>query len=145
MKDKVYVCDGLKDLSRVAASLIEDYPENNVFAVYGKMGAGKTTLIQAFCKYLGVEDKVVSPTFTIVNEYIKDGIQPVYHFDFYRIKNDIEAMDIGYEEYLYSGNYCFIEWPEKIEKLLPDKYVYLAIEEGERKDVRLIWHSLVSL
>ena len=144
MSDK-YVCNGLEDLSWIAKSIIEHYTEAKVFAVYGKMGAGKTTLIKEICKYIGVKDKVISPTFTIVNEYIRNDQQSVYHFDFYRIESEEEAMDIGYEEYFFSDNYCFIEWPEKVEKLLPDKYVYILLEEGEREDMRWIGHRLVSL
>ena len=77
------------------------------------MGAGKTTLIQAICHFLGSEDYVTSPTFALINEYTQKDLSPVYHFDFYRIKDIEEVFDIGYEDYLYSGNYCFIEWPEK--------------------------------
>lgn len=91
------------------------------------MGAGKTTLIKSLCKYLGSNDNITSPTFAIVNEYTgKNG--SIYHFDFYRLKTQTEALDIGFEEYLYSGNYCFIEWPEKIPDLLPNKYISIKIE-----------------
>ena len=90
------------------------------------MGAGKTTLIKDLCNVLGVAGETTSPTFSIVNEYEgQDG--PVYHFDFYRLKDQSEALDMGYEEYFYSGNYCFIEWPEKIANLIPDSYTGVRI------------------
>lgn len=98
-----------------------------ILLFYGEMGAGKTTFIKAFCKVLGVEDNVSSPTFSIVNEYAyPEGI--IYHFDCYRLKNQTEALDLGMEEYLYSGNYCLIEWPEKIPDLLPENYLSISIE-----------------
>lgn len=91
------------------------------------MGAGKTTLIKTLCECLGTKEPVTSPTFSIVNEY--DGTQgKIYHFDFYRLKNQTEALDMGYEEYFYSGHYCFIEWPEKIAGLFPPHYIRINIE-----------------
>jgi len=91
------------------------------------MGAGKTTLIKSLCEYLGVTEPVTSPTFSIVNEYqARDS--KIFHFDFYRLKNETEALDLGYEEYFYSGAYCFIEWPEKIPNLLPEHYIRIKIE-----------------
>lgn len=109
----------------------------NVFAFYGKMGAGKTTFIKALCDALGVDDVVNSPTFAIVNEYHSAVLEgPVYHFDFYRIKHVEEAFDIGTDDYFYSGAPCFIEWPELIEPLLPDNAVRVEIQEmpdGRRK------------
>jgi tRNA threonylcarbamoyladenosine biosynthesis protein TsaE len=115
----------------VAKSILNDFGDNRIFALYGKMGAGKTVLIQHFCKILGVEDVVNSPTFAIVNEYTTKEGEPVFHFDFYRMEKPEEAYDIGYEEYIYSGNYCFLEWPEKISELLPGTFVYISIEENE--------------
>ena len=110
-----------------AASEILSFESNNrVFLFYGDMGAGKTTLIKSLCSKLGSADNITSPTFAIVNEYT--GPNTIYHFDFYRLKNQSEAMDIGFEEYLYSGNYCFIEWPEKIPDLLPLHYVTVSIQ-----------------
>ncbi len=98
-----------------------------ILLFYGEMGAGKTTFIKAFCRVLGVEDNVSSPTFSIVNEYAyPEGI--IYHFDCYRLKNQTEALDLGIEEYLYSNNYCLIEWPEKIPDLLPENYLRISIE-----------------
>ena len=91
------------------------------------MGAGKTTFIKAICQYLGVKEHATSPTFSIVNEYVgTEG--KIYHFDFYRLKNETEALDMGYEEYFYSGSYCFVEWPEKIPNLLPDHYIRVSVE-----------------
>jgi tRNA threonylcarbamoyladenosine biosynthesis protein TsaE len=118
--DGVFESFTLDQLSQVARKLIETYPDKRVFAVYGAMGAGKTTFIKSVCKELNVTDIVGSPTFSIINQYqTRDG-NPIYHFDFYRMKKPEEAFDIGYEEYLYSGNYCFLEWPEIIENLLPE-------------------------
>jgi tRNA threonylcarbamoyladenosine biosynthesis protein TsaE len=94
------------------------------------MGAGKTTLIKSLCAGLGVTDEVTSPTFSIVNEYAGAN-GPVYHFDFYRLKEQGEALDMGYEEYFFSDNYCFIEWPEKIAGLIPDQYTGIRIEVSE--------------
>ena len=91
------------------------------------MGAGKTTLIKALCESLGTAEPVTSPTFSIVNEYIGES-RKIYHFDFYRLKNQTEALDLGYEEYFYSGAYCFIEWPEKIPDLLPEHYISVQIQ-----------------
>jgi len=91
------------------------------------MGAGKTTLIKSLCECLGVKEPATSPTFSIVNEY-QGGSSKIYHFDFYRLKNQSEALDLGYEEYFYSGSYCFIEWPEKIPDLWPDHYIRVDIQ-----------------
>jgi tRNA threonylcarbamoyladenosine biosynthesis protein TsaE len=113
----------------VAKKLLMIFKDKKMFAFSGKMGAGKTTFIKHLCKQLGAGDIAVSPSFSIVNEYTtKDG-NTLYHFDFYRIKDIKEVFDIGYEEYFYSGNYCFIEWPEKIKELLPDNCVYIRIED----------------
>ena len=116
------------DLNNIAQQILDFAKEERIFLSYGEMGAGKTTLIKALCEQLGVEGAVSSPTFSIVNEYAgKNG--RVYHFDFYRLKTQTEALDMGYEEYFYSGDYCFIEWPEKIPDLLPENYVSIAISE----------------
>ncbi|MBQ8455164.1 MAG: tRNA (adenosine(37)-N6)-threonylcarbamoyltransferase complex ATPase subunit type 1 TsaE [Bacteroidaceae bacterium] len=118
----------LEDIASAAQKFVDEMGENCVFAFYGKMGAGKTTFIKAICEALGVKDVVASPTFAIVNEYADATGQPVYHFDFYRIKNLREAVDIGCEDYFYSGFPCFIEWPELIEELLPEDTVRVNIE-----------------
>lgn len=118
----------INELQKIAKKLIDTFPDEKIFALYGKMGAGKTTFIQAICKVLGSADNVISPTFAIINEYSTKTNDPIFHFDFYRINNMSEAFDLGYEDYFYSGNYCFIEWPEKIEPLLPENIVEIKIE-----------------
>ncbi len=116
----------ISDLSSSASAII-NYAENQkIFLFYGDMGAGKTTLIKTLCEHLAVDEPVTSPTFSIVNEY-KAGTKTIFHFDFYRLKNQTEALDLGYEEYFYSGAYCFVEWPEKIPDLLPDHYIRVQI------------------
>lgn len=141
MKKTVIVRD-LKELPEVAKTILRDLGEHRVVALFGKMGSGKTTLIKSLCKALDVQDVVSSPTFALVNEYQTALGDPVYHFDFYRIETIEEVFDIGYEEYIYSGNYCFIEWPEMIESLLPESYVRLDIEE-EAAGVRKISYGVV--
>lgn len=124
----------IKDISEIAEAakkFVAAMGDRTVFAFYGKMGAGKTTFIKAVCEELGVQDVINSPTFAIVNEYMDGEGEPIYHFDFYRIKNQQEVLDIGYEDYVYSGNVCFMEWPELIENLLPDDAVKVTIEEEE--------------
>lgn len=117
-------------------NLLKDHEPHRVFAFDGQMGAGKTTFIKKLCEEMGTLDVVNSPTFAIVNVY--DVERPykgeVYHFDCYRLKDIREAMDFGAEEYLYSGNYCFIEWPEMIEALLPEDTVWVKIEPQENGD-----------
>ena len=118
-------------LPQVAAQLLSTFPNDRFFAFFGAMGVGKTTLIKELCAQLGVRDNVCSPTFAIINEYKERHGNSVYHFDFYRIKSIQEAYDIGYEEYFYSGDYCFTEWAEKIEELLPERHVRVDIVEKE--------------
>lgn len=117
----------LDELDATAQSILNFAPHNRIFIFYGDMGAGKTTLIKSICKALGVTDNISSPTFAIVNEYRADS-NTIYHFDFYRLKTETEAMDMGFEEYLYSGNYCLIEWPEKVPELLPESYISIKIQ-----------------
>jgi len=116
----------VSELSAVAEQLIYFANGANFFIFEGEMAAGKTTFIKALCETLGVKDVVSSPTFSIVNEYESPN-GAIYHFDFYRLKNLREAFDIGYEDYFYSNNYCLVEWPEKVEELLPEQYVKVAI------------------
>lgn len=115
------------ELPKAAQALLNAYPDARVFAFYGQMGAGKTTFIKAVCKELGVPDIVQSPTFALINEYLTSEGRSVFHFDFYRIKKAEEAFDIGYEDYIYSGNYCLIEWPELVKGLLPEDAVKVHI------------------
>ncbi len=109
----------IEDLAEAAHWLLESWP-GRILAVEGEMGVGKTTFIKVLCKTLGVTDRVSSPTYSLVNEYFSTTEGPVYHFDFYRLEDPSEALDMGLEDYLDSGHYCFMEWPEKVENLLPD-------------------------
>jgi tRNA threonylcarbamoyladenosine biosynthesis protein TsaE len=124
----------VKGLKQVAKRLLSEFPGQRVFAFYGKMGAGKTTFIQAICEALGTGDNVTSPTFAIINEYKTKDLSSIFHFDFYRIKDIEEAFDLGYEDYLYSGAYCFIEWPGKIGPLLPKQIVEVNIEADDKEN-----------
>ena len=124
--DMDYKVNQLADLPEAAASLLTNFPLDRIFLFFGEMGSGKTTFIKALCTELGVTDTVASPTYSIVNEY-QSPKGKVYHFDFYRLKNETEALDMGYEEYFYDGSYCFIEWPEKIENLWPPEFVKVNI------------------
>jgi len=126
----------LDTIHEAAKVFVKEMGEGKVFAFYGKMGAGKTTFIKALCEVLGVEDVITSPTFAIINEYTDGKGDPIYHFDFYRIKKLEEVYDMGYEDYFYSGNLCLLEWPELIEDILPENVIKVTIEEqpdGTRK------------
>jgi len=122
--------ENISELDTAAAWLIENTREQRVYLFQGEMGAGKTTFIKAICNYLGVNGTTSSPTFSIVNAYDSPHGE-LYHFDFYRLKDELEAYDLGYEEYFYAGNYCFIEWPEKIPNLIPEEAVYVEIRALE--------------
>lgn len=120
----------LDQIHEAAKEFVAAMGENTVFALYGKMGAGKTTFVKAVCEELGVTDMITSPTFAIVNEYrSEDTAELIYHFDFYRINKLEEVYDMGYEDYFYSGALCFIEWPELVEELLPGNTIKVSIEE----------------
>ena len=121
----------LDNIQEAAKTFLQNMGNAHVFAFYGKMGVGKTTFIKALCEQLGVEDVITSPTFALVNEYTSGKGEPIYHFDFYRIKKIEEVYDMGYEDYFYSGNLCFLEWPELIEELLPEDAVKVTITEKE--------------
>lgn len=126
--------NGLNELAHASQQILSFAGNEKIFMFYGQMGAGKTTLINKLCATLGTLDKTSSPTFSIVNEYsLTEG--SIFHFDFYRLKNQNEAFDFGYEDYFYSGNYCFIEWPEKIPDLWPDSFIKIKIEvlEDDRR------------
>jgi tRNA threonylcarbamoyladenosine biosynthesis protein TsaE len=129
----------LKDIREAAKQFIQLMSENKIFAFYGEMGAGKTTFIKAICKELGVTENITSPSFSLVNEYDTKDNRMVYHFDCYRLKNIREAYDFGADEYFFSGNLCFIEWPEKIEELLPSETVIVSIRvlPGESREVTI--------
>jgi len=132
------ICPTPEDLGHAAQSLLSAFPHGRLFAFYGRMGAGKTTFIKAICHQLGVTDIVNSPTFSIVNEYNTMNGKCIFHFDLYRLKNTNELLDIGYEDYFYSGSYCLLEWPEKIEELLPEECVIVKIEEDDYDKSRII-------
>ena len=131
MKETTITVSGLQDYPRAAKEFIKLMEKGRLFAFYGKMGSGKTTLIKSICEELGVEDPINSPTFAIVNEYEDRESNTIYHFDFYRIKSIAEVYNMGYEEYLYSDAYCFMEWPELVEELLPEECIRVDIEENE--------------
>ena len=121
----------LSELNKVAEKFIEAHPADRLFAFYGKMGSGKTTFIKALCEKLQVVDYVTSPTFALINVYETELSSEIYHLDFYRIKGLEELFDLGYEEYFFSDKYCFVEWPELIEPLLPLNTVKVTITEIE--------------
>ena len=126
----------LDTIHETAREFIASMGDKKVFLFYGSMGAGKTTFIRAICEELGVKESVNSPTFAIVNEYKSGNGKPIYHFDFYRINKEEEALDFGYEDYFFSGNLCLVEWPEKIIHLLPEDAAVVTIKElenGERE------------
>ena len=120
--------NSLSDLPKVADLVLESLNGRNIVAFFAPMGAGKTTLISTLMETLGSEDIVTSPTFALVNQYYTAKREPVYHFDFYRINTIGEAFDMGYEEYFYSGDLCLVEWPEKVEPLLPEDTMVVKIE-----------------
>lgn len=119
----------MSEINKVAEKFIEAHPADRFFAFYGKMGSGKTTFIKALCETLQVTDYVTSPTFALINVYETEQSSEIYHFDFYRIKSLNELFDLGYEEYFFSDKYCFVEWPELIEPLLPPNTVKVTIIE----------------
>ncbi len=121
--------NSLSEINHIAAMFIQAHPADRIFAFYGSMGAGKTTFIKALCEEMQVLDYVTSPTFSLINEYQTEHKGTIFHFDFYRIKELSEAYDFGYEDYFYSNSYCFIEWPELIESLLPPITVKVYIKE----------------
>jgi tRNA threonylcarbamoyladenosine biosynthesis protein TsaE len=129
----------LKELPKAIADLLFYTGENRKMVFFGGMGSGKTTIIKELCKQLGVTDNVASPTFSIINEYHTNTGEKVFHFDFYRINNIDEVYDLGYEDYFFSGDYCFIEWPEKIEGMIPDDFMKVIIEDmgGEERLIKI--------
>lgn len=129
MTEQLIKINSLEEYPAAARSFIEAMDGSRIFAFYGNMGTGKTTLIKSICEEMGVQDTINSPTFAIVNEYENAECRTIYHFDFYRIKSLTEVYNMGYEEYLYSDAICFIEWPELIEELLPEETVRVQITE----------------
>jgi tRNA threonylcarbamoyladenosine biosynthesis protein TsaE len=125
----------LDQIKEVAEQILAQNPKK-IILFNGEMGVGKTTLIKQLCKSLGVEDATSSPTFSLVNEYYTSNNQIVYHFDFYRLNKETEALDMGVDDYLYSGNWCFIEWSEKIANLIPEEHSVVTIDllaDGKRE------------
>ncbi len=121
----------LKNLPDTARSFLEKNPDKRIFAFYGDLGAGKTTFIKALCNELNVIDIVSSPTFSIINEYQNETGMTIYHMDFYRLEKLDEAYEIGLEDYFETNSYCFIEWPEKIDELLPTQTTYVKISQNQ--------------
>lgn len=124
------ILKSLSELNVVAEKFLRLMREDRVFAFFGPMGVGKTTFIKALCNELGVVEIVTSPTFALINEYQTGNGKIIYHFDFYRIEKIEEVFDFGYEDYFYSGNYCFIEWPDKVAEILPENVVFVQMVEN---------------
>ena len=133
----------LDDLGRIAGKLLSEAGDCKVWLLSGELGAGKTTLIKAVCMALDVRSHMTSPTFSIVNEYQTDKSERVYHFDFYRLKDENEALDVGVDEYLDSGNYCFVEWPDRIPSLIPRRHfkIHIMIVEKEKRRLEAQLHE----
>lgn len=140
MKHEVIIRD-TADLDRAAAEFLEKIGDNTLVAFFAPMGAGKTTFTTALCKALGVTDPVGSPTFAIVNEYLRADGDYMYHFDFYRINKLSEAIEIGLDDYLYSGCLCIMEWPENVEELLPEDTLRVNITVNPDLSRTLIWED----
>lgn len=127
-----YHCLHKKDWQSIAKQILSTHPTETIYAIYGPMGAGKTTLVQGFCNFLETQDLALSPTYSLINEYSSKLMEhSIYHMDLYRLKSPEEALDLGCEELLYGENICFIEWPEIIETLLPTHYVEVRISKPE--------------
>ena len=136
MGKETFTIQHIDEISQTATDFLNEYPNDRILAFRGDMGVGKTTFIKALCEVLGVTDVVNSPSFAIVNEYETTTKNKIYHFDFYRLKTIDEAYDMGCEDYLYSDNYCFMEWPDKIESLLPDNRLdlwFTELNDGTRQ------------
>jgi tRNA threonylcarbamoyladenosine biosynthesis protein TsaE len=132
------LCEKEYNLKSAAELLLKKYPTQKFFSFYGEMGAGKTTLIKMICELLHVTDVVNSPTFSIINVYKTKNFKEIFHFDLYRLKTVEEVYDIGYEDYFYSDSYCFVEWAEKIENLLPDSNVKVFIDVDQKRGARIV-------
>lgn len=143
MQEVTFEINNIEDLSQVSDLLIKWRNYSNIVALYGTMGAGKTTLIKNLCNKLGVSDEVNSPTFALVNEYQTENLDSIFHFDFYRIKSLEEVFDIGYEDYFYGGSLCLLEWPELIDPLMPEHFIKVEITLGETDTSRKIKCSMI--
>ena len=130
----------LTDISKAAQWLLEQTKESKCMAFHGEMGAGKTTFISAVCTLLGVQSGQSSPTFPIINDYVTSNGETIYHIDLYRLKSETEAMAAGVEDCLYSGNYCFVEWPEKALGIFPQDvvHVYINTIDPETRNIKLL-------
>jgi tRNA threonylcarbamoyladenosine biosynthesis protein TsaE len=134
-----WICEKLEDLEFISKNMLLHSSKNKKWIFLGDMGVGKTTLIKYLCKTLNVIDVVKSPTFSIVNEYISENNDIIYHFDFYRLKDESEAFDLGYESYFYSDHFCFIEWPSKIKNIIPDDFLKVDILiKNEKRIIRIL-------
>lgn len=131
----------VQQLQEVVQAILRRWPMQRIFLLQGDLGAGKTALVQAFCKILGVEQKASSPTFSIVQEYRSDNVT-VFHFDLYRLKDASDLQQIGFEEYLYQDAYVFIEWPEIADQLLPDEFISIKIEVQNNFERKLICREI---
>ena len=133
------ISENLEQLPEIAKEILKYSSPYKKFLFYAEMGVGKTTLIKELSLQLGITDIVCSPTFSIVNEYINSSNRKVYHFDFYRLENEKEAFDMGYEEYFFGDDYCFIEWPEKIPNLIEDDMVAIKMRlNGTKRVIEII-------
>lgn len=140
MEQEVIIRD-LADIDRAAEEFLEKIGDNRLIAFFAPMGAGKTTFTTALCRKLGVQDAVCSPTFTIINEYRGGDGEPIFHFDFYRINKLSEAVEIGLDDYLYSGCLCLMEWPENVEELLPEETLRVSISVRDDLSRRISWQD----
>lgn len=140
MKHEITV-QNLEDLDRAAAEFLKEIGNNTLIAFYAPMGSGKTTFTTAICRNLGVTDPVGSPTFAIVNEYMRADGEPMYHFDFYRINKLSEAVEIGLYDYIDSGYLCLMEWPENIEDLLPEETLKVSIHVNPDQSRTISWED----
>ena len=137
MNIKSLLLPDLASIEKVAMEFVSLIGRHRIIAISGEMGAGKTTFIKAVCKILGVSQTVNSPTFALINEYFTNDGASIFHFDLYRIENPEELFDIGYEDYFYSGAWCFIEWPEKASQLIPEEalLVHIVVKEDESREI----------
>ena len=140
MKHEIRI-NGIEDIDRAAAEFLKEIGDNTLVAFYAPMGSGKTTFTTAICRVLGVTDPVGSPTFAIVNEYLRNDGDSIYHFDFYRINKLEEAIEIGLYDYLDSGSLCIMEWPENIDELLPEETLKVSIKINPDQSRVLIWEE----